>query len=564
LILRAARRLLGLPPRRCRSAVEGCFVPMRDGVRLATLHVWPIDVTEPPGTIVIRTPYGAATRSPVALAARLLAESGHHVIVQDVRGRYGSEGRFVPFENERADGADTLRWVVAQPWSTGRVGLFGASYIAYAAWCALAEVPELVSAMVSVIGSGDVYEVFYRGGAFCLANAFEWGIGVGEREAVPARRVDIARGLAHRPVREGDRVALRTVDWVRDWIDHPRRDAFWQQLVPDLPRALPPVLSIAGWYDFFLECQLRDHAEIEAAAAERGAPSPRLVVGPWAHGVPARTAWCLHAPFGHVLREAIAHFDGHLREDARPDGRGQVAFFLAGRDAWHETASWPPTGSRPLRLYLSVRDGQGELRADEPPDAVGTLGFRNDPEHPMPTLGGALFGLKAGIKDQRPLLGRTDGLVYETAPLDRELTIAGPVRVRVHVESDAEDFDVAARLIDVGPKGRAENVCDGIQRARWCHVEPDDASPLFAEPGHVRPITVDLGNTARTFAAGHRLRLVISGASFPRFDRNPGGRADPARATARDFRTTAQVVHHDAGSRSWLEAHVWDSAPASR
>jgi putative CocE/NonD family hydrolase len=512
---------------------------------------------------VIRTPYGAGIPSAIGLAARLIAESGYHVIVQDVRGRYGSEGRFVPFENERTDGADTLRWVVEQPWCTGRIGLFGASYLAYTAWCALAEAPEHVGALVSLIGSGDVYGTFYRGGAFCLSTALEWGVGVGEREGIPARRIDLARGLAHLPVREADRVALKTVDWVRDWIDHPRRDAFWKAIVPELPRTLPPTVSIAGWYDFFLECQLRDHAALEAAARDRGTPPPRLVVGPWAHGLPARLGWWRQGLLGNALREAIAHFDAHLRQGGGAPRKPGVRFFVPGREAWLESASWPPPDAGSRRLFLGVRDDRGVIVDDEPVDPQPPLQFVHDPAHPIPTIGGALFGLKAGIKDQRALTARPDVLEYTSGPLERELTIAGPVRVCVQLETDAEDVDVTARLIDVGPRGRAVNVCDGITRARWRDGSPDELAPKFLEPGRVTPITVELGNTARTFGAGHRLRVVVGASNFPRFDRNPGVRAAPALAGPEAFRTTEQVVHHDARPRSWLEVRVWDPGAQS-
>jgi putative CocE/NonD family hydrolase len=563
LILRTVRRLLGLPAPRCSSAIEQCFVPMRDGVRLATWHVWPIDVRDTPGTVVIRTPYGVGgPRSVTGIMARLIAESGQHVIVQDVRGRYGSEGRFVPFVNERNDGADTLRWVAAQDWSTGRVGLFGASYLAYAAWCALAETPELVGALVSVIGSGDLYGSFYRGGALSLQNTFEWGLGVGERENVPERRLDLARGVAHRPLHDGDRVAFRTVGWLRDWVEHPRRDAYWQSIAPDLPDSIPPVLTIAGGYDFFLECQLRDHAALERAAAERGAPSPRLIIGPWAHGVPARMGFWRESVAGHALRAAIEHFDVHLCGASASDEHKPVRYFVPGHDVWHESTNWPPAESKMQKLFLHANDSRGLLSFEQPDDHGRTLHFRHDPEHPLPTLGGALFRMKAGIKDQRPLDSRSDVVVYDSAPLDRELTIAGPVRLCVHVESDAEDFDVTARLIDVAPKGRTENICDGIQRSRWRDLPLDEASPHFVEPGGVTRIEIDLGSASRTILAGHRLRVVVGASNFPRFDRNPGSRLEPALAKPSEFLPTEQVLHHDTTERSWLAVHLLEHSDA--
>ncbi len=536
---------------------------MRDGVRLATWHVWPIDADHTPGTIVIRTPYGVGgPNSLIGLTARLLAESGHHVIVQDVRGRYASEGRFVPFMAEKSDGGDTLRWVAEQPWSNGPVGLFGGSYLAYTAWCALAEAPEHVGALVSAIGAADLYRVFHGGGALALQNALEWGVGVGEHESVPARRIDIPRGLAHRPVREADRVALRTVDWVRDWVDHPRHDAYWKEVAAELPQRVPPVLSIAGLYDFFLDDQLRGHAAVARAVTERGGEPPRLVIGPWAHGVPAQLGWWREGIGGHVLRESIAHFDEHLLGERAPAARSAVRYFLPGPDAWRTAGQWPPEEAAPRRLFLGARDGRGTIAFDEPEAAAPTLRFRHDPEDPTPSIGGALFGWKAGVKDQRPLELRSDVVTYESPVLDRDVTLTGPVRASIHLETNAEDVDVAARLIDVLPNGRAENVCDGIQRARWRDVAHHDATPLFLAPGETTRIEVDLGHAARRFRAGHRIRLVVSGSSFPRFDRNPGCQAPPGTAAPDAFRKTEQVLHHDAGHRSWIDVRVLDSGRA--
>ena len=562
MIRAATRRLLGLPPRRCRSALERCWVPMRDGVRLASWHVWPIDVEGEAPTVVIRTPYGmGGRRSPTVLMARLIAESGYHVLVQDVRGRYASEGEFVPFVAERADGADTLAWLGDQHWSNGPVGLFGPSYLAYTAWCALGEAPERVGAIASVVGSGDVYGLFYRGGAFSLANALEWGCGVGERENVPPRRIDLERGLAHRPVREADRVALRTVDWVRDWLDHTRRDDYWHALHPPLPSAPPPVLSIAGWYDFFLECQLRDHAALERAVAERGGVRPRLVVGPWAHGVPARLGYWRHGMAGHALRETIAHFDVHLRGEKPDEPPAAVRFYLPGAETWESATSWPPEGASETTLHLAPSATRpdyehGTVRFDAAPADAPARSFGDDPEDPTPTLGGALFGLKAGIKDQRPLELRDDVLVYDSDPLESDLVLAGDARLTLHVEADARDFDVAAKLIDVAPNGRADNVADGIQRARWCGVAEHDDAPRFAEPGEVQRIDVSLGGVARRLATGHRLRVLIAGANFPRFDRNPGSDALPAEAGPDAFTARRLTVHHDASRPATLDVRI--------
>ncbi|MCH2184660.1 CocE/NonD family hydrolase [Myxococcota bacterium] len=527
-------------------------------MRLATWHIWPVGNNSPLGTLLIRTPYGVhGSRSFVGMTGRLLAEQGYHVILQDVRGRYASEGRFVPFKAERNDGRDTLAWILKQPWSSGKpIGLLGASYLAYTAWCVLAEAPENVGAIVSWIGSGDLYSTLYRGGAIAMHNVFEWGLGVGEQEMIPPRRVDLERGLSHRPVRDADRVALRSVDWVRDWLDHPRKDAYWTALEADLPKTIPPVLSMAGLYDFFLPSQMEQYDELIAAHRSQRTHPPRLILGPWAHGVPAKFGGWQQGLGGFVLREAIAHFDRHLGSGEAKPMPAPVRYFLPGAETWQESQSWPPDDSRLRQCFLDAETGQGRLCWEEPGDDSPSLHFEHDPNEPTPAIGGSLFGWKGGVKDQSELENRHDILLYNSEPLESDITLTGPVSLSIEIESDVEDLDVTGKLIDVAPSGRAENVCEGIQRARWRDLEPEDVEPVFLEPGQATRMQVDLGHAARTFRKGHRIRLALAGSNFPSFDRNPASRLHPARAEASDFRISRRTIHHGKGRRSWLDLWV--------
>jgi len=534
------------------------FVPMRDGVRLATWHIWPVGNESPRGALLIRTPYGVrGSRSLIGITGRLLAEQGYHVILQDVRGRYASEGRFVPFEAERNDGHDTMAWLLKQPWAGGQpIGLLGASYLAYTAWCVLAEAPEHVGAVVSWIGSGDLYSTLYRGGAIAMHNVLEWGLTVGEQETLSARQVDLERGLAHTPVREADRVALRSVDWVRDWIDHPRKDAYWAALEAELPERIPPVLSMAGLYDFFLPSQMEQYDRLIVAHKKEGAVQPRLILGPWAHGVPAKVGWWRKGLGGLALREAIAHFDRHLGCRNSTQTPAPVQYFLPGTEVWQSSESWPPEKAQHRRCFLDSGSGTGRLSWEEPADDSPTLQFEHDPNEPTLAIGGSLFGFKGGVKDQSSLESRNDVLLYDSEPLDNELTLTGPVCLSIDIEADVEDFDIAGKLVDVAPNGSAENVCEGIQRARWRDLRAEDTEPSFVEPGQAIRIQVDLGQGVRTFRSGHRIRLVVAGSNFPSFDRNPSSRLQPACAQASEFQLSHPTIHHAKGRRSWLDLWV--------
>jgi len=572
LILTALRQTLRLPKARCSSAIETDWVAMRDGVRLATRHVWPISVEGAAPTLLIRTPYGTAGRlSPALIAARLLSESGYHVALQDVRGRYDSEGRFEPFVSEREDGGDTLRWLTEQPWCDGRIGLFGVSYSSYSAWAALEDAPGIARAIAVAVGSGDIYHSFYFGGAFALAVAFEWGIGVGEQRSVGRRSLDLSRGLAHRPTREADRVAHRVVDWYRDWLDHPQEDDYWRRVQTKLPAIVPPALLVGGWQDPFLAAQLRDYARLREHAELSDGPPPQLIVGPWAHGLVASLRWWRQGFVGTMLRASLQHFERQLDSDrgaaasALDAVREPVRYFVTGLDRWHYESCWPPTDVEPRRLYLHA--DQGGAKSDAPgrldfsppsvatndSDADVTSEYDHDPADPAPSLGGALLGLRGGVKDQRETQARKDIVAFETAALDANLDITGRVALVLHASTDAEDIDFSARLIDVAPGGRALNVCDGIVRRRLQRTAAQDGGcPWFPAPGEVCEVTIELGDTATTFLMGHRIRLEVASANFPRFDRNAGIRELPAAATARDARCSRQKIHHDAQHPSSL------------
>ena len=553
-----ARRYLGLPPRRCASWLERLWLPMPDGVRLATLHFWPVDEAPAP-TIVIRTPYGLDRGlKPLSGLGRLIAESGYHVILQDVRGRHESEGRFTPFVDEGADGKTTLDWIGGQSWGGDRIALMGAGYLGYAAWAARAHAPEHVRAVVVATGTSDPYSAFYSGGAFSLEAALAWGVGLEQREGAARRALDLQRALAFQPVREADRIALRETSWYRDWVDHPRRDEFWDALRAALPREPIPTLLLAGWYDLCLEPQLADYATL---AVDAEATAPRLIVGPWSQGKLAHRAF--RGRVNGMLRVAASEIDAfldrHLRGQRRGDEAPPVRFFMPGSHGWREAESWPPPGVQTRGLFLEcANDEDGEAAgggslAWQPSSGRGSPErFVYQPEAPLPSQGGALLGGKGGARDQRGVEERSDVLVYTSAALERDLDIAGDVKLVLHAASSACDTDFTAVLVDVAPSGPALNVAQGIQRARWRGLTTRDKEPAWMPPGEPVRLEIDLGPTAWHFGSGHRLRLQISSSDFPRFDRNPNTREDPGRAQTGSCESAEQQVYCEPAHRSQL------------
>ncbi|MBW2272877.1 MAG: CocE/NonD family hydrolase [Deltaproteobacteria bacterium] len=580
---------------------------MEDGVRLATRVFSPLHGNDAP-TVLIRTPHGSGGElSRDMLLGRLIAEAGYHAVVQDVRGRWDSEGSFVPFANEARDGAETLAWILQQPWGSGGIGLVGSSYGGHAAWAALSAAPDRVQALVVVMGAADLYPAFHPGGAFSLATALDWATRVGDRVTTPRGHIDLDRGLRHRPIRESDRVALRRIDWFRDWIDHPQRDAYWEGLAARLPDRPPPSLLIAGWYDFFLGPQLHDHAELLERTRGAGPRAPRLVIGPWSHGHAAHPRWrSLKRGFlGVSLRETLSFLDHHLAgapADAESASGAEalpgmpVRFFMGGGDEWRSSSAWPPPETRSCALYLraggeeggsggreELHGPTGALSWDPPAADEAPTRFESDGEDPVPSVGGAFFssrlwGRGDGAAEQSPLDGRSDLVRFTGEGLEEELEIAGRVKLVLHALDDAgntEDADFTAKLVDLAPDGSALNLCEGILRCRQpadlvdaTKDATDDAREDAKDAGQPtrnadKALEIDLWACAWRFRRGHRIRLEVASASFPRFARGPAAGDSVSGDAAQSPRPTRQTLFHDPDRPSHLVLPVVGGLPVA-
>lgn len=540
------RRLLRLPPARCAALSEPVRIPMRDGQRLAGLHWWPEGLPDAP-TLVVRSPYDTTGRfAPWRATGRLLCEGGAHVVVQDVRGRYSSEGRFEPFRNEGRDGGDTLEWVAQQAWCDGRIVPMGASYEGYAAWAALGERPDLASALIVIEGTRDLYRSFWGTGAFALHTSLDWLSRVGDRSSLRPGEIDLARGLRHRPLDEADRVALRKLPTFRDWLAHPRRDAYWDALLPPLPETPPPLLSIAGWTDVFAKAQLDDYEALQQRGLAHGS---RLVIGPWRHGSVSHREHRRERLWRVAHEEILAFLD---RLSKPPEERGAsrpVRYYVHRSAGWREADAWPPEPAEQRSLYL----GESGAAGFEPPTAQSAhSAFVSDPEDPCPTLGGPVLGRAGGLRPQEALGDRSDLLVFESAPLEAPIEIVGSPQLRLYLETDAPDLDLSLRLFDVSPQGGVLGVCEGHRRLRWRSLPERETTAHFLEPG-VAPVELEAWPIAWRFGRGHRIRVAIAASNFPRFDRNPQCEATPGSAMPDEHRSMHVAVWHDAARPSRVE-----------
>lgn len=513
-------------------------IPMRDRAELRARHFEPDTGGKHP-TILVRTPYGIGWHPPLFLMpifARIMAGRGYNVILQDARGRYGSDGEFYPFVNETDDGHDTAAWIADQPWFDGTLGMWGPSYLGYTQWAVARNPPEYLKAIVPIITTTDFYDTFYPGGAFSLITALRWASGNGDRKGrYPPERA-LPEAARTRPLREATRAVGRPAAFFEDWTDHPKRDEYWRDVdLVDARQARPvPTLQLAGTYDMFCGPQMADFVA--------GGDSMYLDLSPMAHGSPAlstgKLGWTQGSPL-RILSASVEFLDHHLQ--GRPLERSRVRRYVQGEDHWASHEEWPPSDARPSRLYL--RAG-GRLSEEEPGADDAPAGFVYDPDDPVPTLGGSFLGPKCGPADQAPTASRADVLVFETEALTRPLRLAGPVRATLHVESDAPATDFTAKVVHV-PRGEGPdlNVCDGILRSD--HVSPG-----------VQVIEIDLWHASYTIAAGDRLRVEISSSNFPRYDAHPNVTGNPALTTTR--KKASQQVHLSRAAPSFLTAHVLD------
>jgi putative CocE/NonD family hydrolase len=506
---------------------------MRDGVRLCATVFRPAKPGRLPA-LLTRTPYGKpAAPTP---NQRVFLEHGYAVVVQDVRGRFDSEGTFVPVAQEMADGEDTISWIVRQPWSDGQVGMFGGSYPGIAQWRAALSGHPALKAIAPVMAGWDEYTDRYYspGGAFKLAHRLVW---LAENLRLPYFPMpDPAKLAAHRPLRTSDKTATgRTIDFYQAAIDHPSYDDYWKSLSTreSIDKVRVPALIFSGWYDNYVESDLAAFQ----ALRERGRAA-RIIVGPYGHNMSQQMPG---EDFGAdprppVIQMELQWFDEWMKRGAAP-AEPPARLYLTGANVWRQEEVWPPRRMSPRAYYLC---SDGRL-CPRPSWKAGARRYSYEPSNPVPTLGGAICcNFKAfpwGPADQRPIGTRPDVLIFETSALTQAVEATGPVQAVLYVSSSATDTDFTAKLIDVGPDGRQRLVCDGILRLRYRNGL---GRAEVLTPGEVARIVVPSGVTSHVFGPGHRIRLDVSSSNYPRFDRNPNT-GKPV-ADEIEWRTAEQTV----------------------
>jgi len=554
-------------------------VPMRDGVKLAA------DIYRPAAdgaypVLLLRTPYNKEDAQTMNYAhPAWYARHGYVVVVQDVRGRWASEGDFHPYAFEAEDGYDTIEWAASLPGVVPKVGMYGFSYAAAVQWLAAMTRPPHLSAIApAMIGSDSYQGKTYRNGAFSLALLQSWVLFVAQDTALRQKRPDWASELTdlyvgihayykRLPLNDPPAAVKSLAPYYLEWLAHPTRDDYWKatSLRDHYGSIDVPALHIGGWYDIFIDGTIENFTGIRRSGTAAARDAQYLHIEPWFHMPWSRYVGELD--FGPEAANRIDElqlrwFNRWLKGEEPEEPPAKVRYFLMGSNTWQEAESWPVPGAETKSYYLrSLRkansvSGDGRLSEEAPGEEFPDV-YMYHPSIPVPALGGRSGAVPdltpMGPRNQLPIEVRNDVLVYTSAPLERDLTITGEVSVELYAATTAEDTDFVAKLVDVYPDGRAINIAEGIIRASFRNgLERQEPVP----PGQVLRYVIPLGPTAHVFKKGHAIRLDVTSSLFPTFDRNPNRLINPGEATEADFATATQTVYHDARYPSRLQLPV--------
>ncbi len=544
---------------------------MRDGVNLYADVYRPVKPGKYP-VLVSRTPY-SSERPPNSFAAAIFfAQRGYVYVLQDVRGRHESEGKWEPFRNDIEDGYDTIEWAAAQPWSNGKVGMEGGSYLGHVQWRAAQARPPHLVCMVPKVASTSIYHNWMTlNGGWRLSFNFGWGPVRQESRIMQNTGPNLLGDLGgihfdtlqwHLPLDTMQEKAGRHAQFYRDWIAHPNYDDYWKPLNAEehFGEIGIPVYTMGGWFDIFSQGTLNGYAGMSAkGATETARKGSRMLIGPWGHGSSRKFGDLDFGERAHVDENAasLRFYDFWLKGvDDGVSKEPPVSLFVMGKNEWRAENEYPLKRAQHRKMYLNsggkanTSRGDGSLSWDEPAAASQPDHYRYDPMNPVPSTGGnncCGTPTPAGPRDQRPLAARGDILVYTSPILDKEVEVTGPVKLVLHASSDATDTDFVAKLIDVYPDGRALNVAEGIVRARY---REGAAAPKLMEPGKTYEFTIDMVGTSNCFLKGHRIRVDITSSHFPQFDRNPNTGEPFGRHS--NTKVAAQTVYHDKARPSHL------------
>ena len=539
-------------------------IPMRDGVKLRADLLLPAK-SGPFPVLVYRTPYGKHNALKEYTTFRHAAERGYAVLIQDVRGRYASDGEFVAYQQEGHDGYDTIEWAAAQPWSNRSVGTFGLSYPGAVQWLAAIENPPHLKAMVPAMTFSTPQNFFFAWGTWDMSwidwiwNNIAPDIRVKKNLPGPKTSQEAAdawKGVAPVAYRELPLASLRELQGVApyyyEWLRHPFEDPWWDwcELRNKYDRVNAAVLNLSAWYD--------DNYGPEGATtnyegllrARTGAdPRTHLLLGPWVHGVDSTAnAQSGDRQFGAAAKidydeTVLRWLDHYVRGIDSVEKEKSVRYFVMGADEWREADAWPPAATQ-NSFYLVASDApRTGVLSQSATDGSGYSFFESDPAEPVTNL-----YKPSGAHDYRQLATRKDVLTFDSAPLEGNVDVTGPISVEVFLSCDCRDLDLWVHLLDLAPDGTAFNLMSpGLNVVRASNRDAPKGRQLL-NPGQIYRLELPHLITSNVFQKGHHIRVQLSASFFPNFSRNlQTGESETTSAKAQ--KATIRVYHED-GHRS--------------
>ena len=509
------------------------MIPMRDGVGLsADLYLPNGDGPHGNGSFpmaLLRTIYGKQEPRYVAWA-RAFLDRGYAAVLQDCRGRYDSDGEWVPYVCEIPDGYDTHEWIGEQEWCDGNIGTFGLSYPGFTQSAPATLRSKYLKGLVPIASQQDNYGHHRVNGVIALATSmFFVTILRRSLQTEAVAQLDLNALLRQLPLN----TALEELgdnSYYREVLAHEKYDAFWSSysLRDKYSEVEVPSYFITGWYDSLLHETITVFNGWRAnARTSEARDKTKLLIGPWSHQVSPwgkaqlgpngefeDRAFGPDAP-GDAIAEHLRWYDTRLKGvDTGMDDEPPIKLFVMGANEWRFESEWPLARTQWTDFYLDVN---GDL-STEASDNEGAISFDYDPNDPVPSWGGQYQSLdRTGPRDRSEIETRDDVLIFESDVLEEGIEVTGPIRATIFGSSNCLDTDFTAALIDVEPDGKAIILCEGICRARFRNGTDD---PQLMNPGEIYEFTIDMWDTSNLFKAGHRIRMEISSSNFPRYDRN--------------------------------------------
>jgi putative CocE/NonD family hydrolase len=538
-------------------------VPMRDGIQLGA------DIYRPSATgkfpvLLCRTPYNKNGQEALA---KFFVEQGYAVVVVDSRGLHASKGEWHPYTDEARDGYDTQQWVGQQPWSNGKVGMFGRSYPGYTQVAPAPLRSSYVKAIMPEAAQSSNFDAIWStNGIYHLALGLSWGTG---QEAIakglPRPSPSWIEVMNHLPLKTSmERIGVHS-PFVADTLAHETYDDFWKAMSIQEKYAEMdvPAFHLTGWYDDLTHETIANFVNMrKQSRSELARRWQKLLVGPWGHGVrtdPKYGDLDFGPNMATDLRKLHLHwYDYHLKGVQNGlDKEAPIRIFVMGDNVWRDEQEWPLARAKPARLYLhsggnaNTRMGDGTL-TDKAPGTELSDKYAYDPRYPVPTYGGhgsggggitrdGAFSIQ-GPMDQRSTQQRHDVLVYTSEALTADTEVTGAPELTLHFSTNVTDTDFFATLSDVYPDGRAILITEGALRTRY--RESRERTKLLT-PNQPYEVKIPLWETSNVFKSGHRIRLHLTSSNFPRFNRNLNSGKPMAEEMEGDIRVASQVILHD-------------------